>query len=103
MQVVFDNRQIATLYETRQNRKLKLPQPVITKFIMRIQQLEAAIDIHDLWKTATLNFKKLERYPNRYSVRIDIKWRLEMEIDWQDKEKTMGIIHIIKISKHYGD
>jgi len=70
---------------------------------MRILQLEAAVDIHDLWKTVSLNFKKTKGYKERYSIRLDIKWRLEMEIDWQNDEKTIGIIHIIKISKHYGD
>lgn len=69
---------------------------------MRIQQLEAAINIYDLWKTPSLNFEKLEGFENRYSVRIDNKWRLEMEIRWMDEKKTKGTIYIAEISKHYG-
>lgn len=70
---------------------------------MRFEQLEAAIDIYDLWKTASLNFEKLEGSQSRYSVRLSKKWRLEMEIDWENKEKTKGTICIVEISKHYGD
>jgi len=70
---------------------------------MRLQQLEAAINIYDLWKTPSLNFEKLEGFENRYSVRLSKRWRLEVEIDWEDKEKTKGIIYIVDISKHYGD
>ena len=103
MQVKFANKHIAVLYESGKSRRLILSQSVVEKFFMRILQLEAAVDIHDLWKTVSLNFKKMKGYKERYSIRLDIKWRLEMEIDWQNDEKTIGIIHIIKISKHYGD
>lgn len=70
---------------------------------MRIQQLEAANSIYDLWKTASLNLEKLKGFKSRYSIRLDKKWRLEMEIAWENKEKTKGTIYIANISKHYGD
>ena len=70
---------------------------------MRIQQMEAAVTIHDLWKSASLNFEKLKGSKNRYSVRIDKKWRLEFEIDWQNNDQTVGVIYIEDITKHYGD
>ena len=70
---------------------------------MRIQQMEAAVTIHDLWKSVSLNFEKLKGSKNRYSVRIDKKWRLEFEIDWQNNDQTVGVIYIEDITKHYGD
>lgn len=69
---------------------------------MRIQQIEAANDIYDLWKTPSLNFEKLEGYENKYSIRVDDQWRLEFYIEWQNKEKTKGIVSIVELSKHYG-
>jgi proteic killer suppression protein len=68
---------------------------------MRIQQLEAAVDIHDLWKTPALNFEKLRGFENRYSLRLDRKWRLELEIEWEDKGKTKGTVYIVELSRHY--
>jgi proteic killer suppression protein len=45
----------------------------------------------------------MQGHQNRYSVRIDDSWRLEVDIEWQNKEKTRGIVNISEISKHYGD
>lgn len=101
MQVEFKNRHLVQLYQEGESKKYPLPQGVISKFFMRIQQLEAAIDIHDLWKTPALNFEKLRGFENRYSLRLDRKWRLELEIDWNDVEKTKGTVSIIELSKHY--
>lgn len=70
---------------------------------MRVQQLEAAFDIYDLWKTTSLNFEKLEGYENRFSLRIDRKYRLEIEMEWEDEERTKGKVIILELSKHYGD
>lgn len=103
MQIEFKNRTLIQLYKTGKSKKLKLPGSVVKKFFIRIQQLEAAVNIYDLWKTSSLNFEKLKGFKNRYSVRLDKKWRLEMEIEWVDNEKTRGIIYIDEISSHYGD
>ncbi len=70
---------------------------------MRVRSLEAAVTIHDLWKTASLHFEKLEGFENRYSVRLNLQWRLEFEIEWEDETKLTGKITLLEISKHYGD
>lgn len=70
---------------------------------MRIQQLEAANTIYDLWQSGALNFEKLKGYENRFSLRLNMQWRLEIEIDWENEEKTSGEIYILELSKHYGD
>ena len=103
MDVHFKNKYLADLYENGKNRKYPLQPQVFNKFSMRIQQLEAAISIHDLWKTSSLKFEKLKNFQNRYSIRIDKKYRLEFDVQWQNKEQTIGIFYIQEISKHYGD
>ena len=103
MQIDFKNKHLIQLYQDGKSRKYPLPEEVLSKFFMRIQQLEAAATIHDLWKTPSLNFEKLQGYENKYSIRLDRKWRLEVEIIWEDREKTKGTVYIVEISKHYGD
>jgi proteic killer suppression protein len=103
LRVEFKNKSLIQLYETGKSKKYRLRQDILTKFFMRIQQLEASNDIYDLWKTSSLHFEKMEHYENRYSVRLSRKWRLELEMEWADEEKTRGIVYVDEISKHYGD
>ena len=103
MQIGFRNRHLVHLYQKGKARKYPLPTGVIKKFSMRMQQIEAAVNIYDLWKTSSLNFERLQGFENRFSLRLDNKYRLEMEIEWEDEERTRGTVYILKISKHYGD
>lgn len=103
MEFEFRNRELKVLYQKGKHRKYRLPEATIKKFFMRIQQIEAANDIHDFWKTPSLNFEKLQGYENLYSLRIDKQYRLEFEIEWLNIDKTVGKVFILKLSKHYGD
>ena len=102
MEVVFQNKSILELYQSGKSRKYKVSEEVLKKFSMRIQQIEAAHSIHDLWKTPSLNFEHLNG-SNRHSVRITGRWRLEMEITWDNQECTTGTVIITELSNHYGD
>ncbi len=100
----FTSRDLAELYETGKSRKYKgLPPSVAKKFIARISQIEAAESIYDLWKTGSLQFKKLQGENNLYSMRVDLHWRLEIEIDWKDEKQTCGCFKVKDLSNHYGD
>jgi len=103
LKVEFKNRHLRKLYKEGKAAKYKIPDNVRHKFFMRIQQLEAAATIHDLWKTVSINFEALKGCDNRYSVRLDRKWRLEMAIEWEDAHQTKGVISILELSKHYED
>ena len=81
------------------SKKLKLQEKVIEKFFATIQKIEAAKDIYDLWNDPALNF---EKYKQHYSIRLSIKYRLEMEVKWLDDKNTIGEFHLFEISKHYG-
>lgn len=70
---------------------------------MRIQQIEEAEDIYDLWRTPSLKFERLRGYENRFAIRLDIKWRLEIQIEWENKQRTRGKVFVLEISSHYGD
>ena len=101
MDFTFRNKELEKLYITGKSKKLKLPNDIIEKFFARIQQIEAAKDIYDLWNDKGLNFEKLTNTENSYSMRLKIKYRLEMDIDWKNNELTIGDFIITDISNHY--
>ena len=103
MKVDFRNKRLIELYTKGKSRKYKISEQVLKKFFIGIRALEAAETIYDLWNTPSLKFEKLEGSENCYSIRLTREWRLEMEIDWEDEEKTRGGIFLIELSKHYGD
>ena len=103
MDFEFADRELRRLYEEGRSRKHKLPKYLVRKFIMRIDEIEAAETIHDLWCKPSLNFEKMTGYANRYSIRAQDKWRVEFEIDWKDEKRTRGLFRIMKYSKHYGE
>ncbi len=99
----FDNSKLETLYETGTSKKYRLPEQVLKNFYKVIRHIEAAVDIYDFWNTSSIKFEKLKRSTNSYSFRLNKQYRLEVEIDWNNRELTIGEIIIIDISKHYGD
>jgi len=103
LKVLIEDKNLLKLYTEGRAPKLKLPNDVTDKFFATIQKIEAAVDIHDLWKSPGLRFEKLRGYANRYSLRLTGKYRLEAEIKWLDEKKTTGEFLIRTISTHYGD
>ncbi len=103
MTVEFINKDLQELYETGHSRKYKkVPKNIVVKFPVIVDTLMNADCVQKLWKNKGLHFEHLSN-TNRYSVRLDIRWRLEMEIDWTDKNCTVGIIGLTDLTKHYGD
>lgn len=102
MEIDFRNKNLIELYEKGRNRKYKfVDERLYTKFVEKINRIVAANDINDLRFPPSNHFEKLEGYKNRFSIRLDLKNRLEFEIDFDDDEKTRGKVWIIDISKHY--
>ena len=101
MNVNISDKELLKLYTTGKSKKLKYSKDIIEKFIMRVQTIISSVNIHDFWKDPAINFEKLQGYDNRYSMKLNNKYRLEMEIDWENKEKTMGTFYIKEISTHY--
>ena len=103
MEVYIENKDLEKLYTTGSSIKLKLPKLVAEKFFAMVQKINAAVSIHDFWKNPGFKFEKLKGHKNRYSMRLSGKYRLEMEINWLDKQETIGEFYLKTISKHYGD
>ncbi|MCD4656295.1 MAG: type II toxin-antitoxin system RelE/ParE family toxin, partial [Planctomycetes bacterium] len=60
MNFEFTNKELIKLYKKGKSKKYKLEDHLVKKFIMVIQKIIAAVNIHDLRKTASLNFEKLK-------------------------------------------
>lgn len=103
MDVYIDDKELKKLYTTGKSKKLKLPEPVIEKFFATIQKIEAATMLSDLWAEKGLRFEKLKGHSKRYSMRLSNKYRLEMEVEWNDEKLTIGKFFLKEISNHYGD
>lgn len=103
MEIEFSNKDLLNLYTTGKSKKYQINKNVVKKFFKRIQQLEAAKDIYDLWKTPSVKFEKIKRSKKIYSLRIDKVYRLEVKIEFENKEKSKGKVFIKEISKHYGE
>ena len=102
MEFELKNKELRKLYAQGKSSKFNLPPQVKTKFFMRLQQIEAAVSIHDLWKSPSLNFEYLKS-SKIYSIRVDKNYRLEIDIEWLNKEKTIGKFYIEDLTNHYGD
>ncbi len=104
MVVTFEEPALRELYETGQARKYrKVPAPVVKKLPRAVEVLKAAKVIQDIWSFPAYKFERLQGHSNRYSMRLDRTWRLEMSILWDDETCTVGIIGLEDLSAHYGD
>ena len=101
MEAFFTNKELEKLYTTGKSRKYPLQTDIARKFVMCVTKIMAAETIHDFWQDPALNFEKLRGSNNHYSMLLNRKYRLEIEIDWQNEEQTIGIFAIEDISNHY--
>ena len=77
-----------------------VPADVIKKLPRAVIILEQIEIVQDIWKYPGYNFEKLENV-NQYSIRLGRTWRLIMEIDWTNEEKSIGIIGLEDLTHHY--
>lgn len=96
-----DNKDLEKLYTDGRSRKYRLPDDIVDKFFARIRQIESANDIYDLWNDKGLNFEKLQGFESRYSMRLKLKYRLELIVEWQNNVNTVGEFVILDITNHY--
>jgi proteic killer suppression protein len=90
------------LYIPWENQKLtgKFPPNVTKKLVRAYEVLVSSETIQDLWLFPAYKFESLGK--SRYSLRLTIVWRLEMNITWTNSDCTIGIIGLEDLSYHYG-
>jgi toxin HigB-1 len=81
--------------------KPKYSEDVITKFILKVQQLEFAATIKDLIQQKGLNFEAMKgNLAGLYSIRVDKKYRIIFSLE-KDTILLQDIVLIEELSKHY--
>ena len=102
MEIFFNNPYLEQLYlgETHKG-KPKYPNPVIEKFIKRVDFLKNIENAEVLLTFKSLKFEKLVGEKSHlYSIRINNQYRLEFELD-NSILKMASIVTIENLSNHY--
>ena len=95
MKVVFDDDDLDRL-ETDAHYTAGHSQEVVSAFRKRMQQIRAFRDERDLLAVRSLNFEKLKgNRGGQHSIRLNLKWRLILEVRGDHPCKIIGIIEIV--------
>lgn len=100
MEFRFATKDLETLY-TEEKGADRYPPEVVAAFFRRMFAIANAHDERDLRSPASVHFEKLKGFDDRYSMRLNKQWRLELM--FQYPQGAQKIIVVLKISKHYGD
>jgi len=90
--------ELRTLYETGEAPGCKISHHIVDKFVRAIGSLEAACTLEDIRTNRGYNF---EQVGDVYSMRLNRQWRLELTIDWADKQHSRETVYPQHLSKHY--
>ena len=101
MVIKFENTYLERLYSGKEVKgNPKYPDQVISKFRKTIDQIKFTENLSELKKFRGLNFEALSgNFKGKYSVRVDIKYRLILRIE-QNKIVVDEII-VEDLTNHY--
>lgn len=95
MQVEFDDDDLDRL-ETDPQFTAGLSQEIVRAYRKRMQQIRAFRDERDFMQLKSLHFEKLKGdRQGQHSVRLNLQWRLILEIRGDHPCKVIGIIEIV--------
>ena len=95
MEVEFDDDDLDRL-ETDPHFTAGLSQEVVRAFRKRMQQIRAFRDERDFMQLKSLHFEKLKGdRQGQHSVRLNLPWRLILDIRGNHPCKVIGIVEIV--------
>ena len=95
MEVEFDDGNLDRL-ETDAQFTAGHSQEVVRAYRKRMQQIRAFRDERDFLSVRSLNFEKLKgNREGQHSIRLNLQWRLILEIRGDHPCKVIGIIEIV--------
>ena len=104
MVVTFEEEYLKDLYEKGKcsDKKHRYQPQVIEKFKRRVDTLQSVETPEKLYQFNSLHFEALQGdKAGRYSIRVDLKYRIEFTLDPSDDEPVIIICNIIELSNHY--
>ena len=104
MEIDFVNKDLEELYAKGRSKKYKdVTLNIAQKMVKAVEVLKSSSSIQEIWKFPAYKFEKLQGN-DRYSMRMNIVWRLELTVKWIDEKKVhVEIINLEDLTKHYGD
>lgn len=97
MRFQFENSGLEELYYEEKGAEA-YPDYVVTAFFKKIQTIKAATNENDLRALKGNHFEKMEGKENKYSMRLNLQYRLIFSLE---KDGGCTIISIKEISNHY--
>ncbi|WP_298856909.1 type II toxin-antitoxin system RelE/ParE family toxin [uncultured Aquimonas sp.] len=95
MEVEFDDHDLDRL-ETDAQYTAGHSQEVVRAYRKRMQQIRAFRDERDFLAVRSLNFEKLKgNREGQHSIRLNLQWRLVLEIRGNHPCKVIGIVEIV--------
>jgi toxin HigB-1 len=95
MEVEFDDHDLDRL-ETDAQYTAGHSQEVVRAYRKRMQQIRAFRDERDFLAVRSLNFEKLKgNKEGQHSIRLNLQWRLVLEIRGNHPCKVIGIVEIV--------
>lgn len=95
MEVDFNNADLDRL-ETDSQFTAGLSQEIVRSYRMRMQQIRSAVDERDFYNLKSLRFEKLKGdREGQHSIRLNLQWRLILEIRGIHPCKVIAIIEIV--------
>lgn len=95
MEVDFDDDDLDRL-ETDPQFTAGLAQEIVRSYRRRMQQIRAFKDERDFSSVRSLNFERLKgNRQGQYSVRLNLQWRLILEIRGSHPCKIVAIVEIV--------
>lgn len=95
MDVEFDDHDLDRL-ETDANFTAGFSQEVVRAYRKKMQQIRAFRDERDFMALKSLHFEKLKgKREGQHSIRLNLQWRLVLEVRGDHPCKVVGIIEIV--------
>ena len=104
MVVTFEEEYLKDLYENGKcsDKKHRYQPQVIEKYQRRVETLQSVESPEKLYQFNSLNFEALQGDKSgRYSIRIDLKYRIEFTLNSIEEEPLIIICNIVELSNHY--
>lgn len=103
MRVVIEDEYLAGLYTTGKSvGKPKFNHEIERGFIKRVVQMEQAQNTNNLRSLKSLYFEKLTGdLEGKYSVRVNLVFRIVFRIEKEDNNTRIEIIYIEGLNNHY--
>jgi proteic killer suppression protein len=95
MEVEFDDEDLDRL-ETDPQFTAGLSQEIVRAYRKRMQQIRAFLDERDFYAAKALHFEKLKgNRDGQHSIRLNMQWRLILEVRGDHPYKVIGIVEIV--------